>query len=192
MPKDITADVLAAHEGDRAFRQHAGGAPRKDVESGKLRIIQAGDGSIHPIEARYLAPEVHSLMKLDRPLVRADDLDRVVLLVSDPIDRLKTKSPWAWRYLRYGMTAPFASEKSKGKPVPKRSTCAARDPWYDLTRLVKPAFAFWPKAQQYRHIIPANPARVICNCNLYDVASDELTPAEQTSLVAIMNSTLVG
>lgn len=192
MPKDITADVLAAHESDRAFRQHAGGAPRRDVESGKLKIIEAGDGSVHPIEARYLAPEVHSLMKLDRPFVRADDLDRVVLLVSDPIDRLKTKSPWVWRYLRYGMTAPFASEKSKGKPVPKRSTCAARDPWYDLTRLVKPGFAFWPKAQQYRHIIPANPARVICNCNLYDVASDELTPAAQRSLVAIMNSTLVG
>ena len=192
MPRDITADVLAAHEGDRAFRQHAGGAPRKEVESGKLKIIEAGDGSVHPIEAKYLAAEVHSLMKLDRPLVRARDLDRVVLLVDEPMDKLKAKSPWVWRYLRYGMTAPFASQKSKGKPVPKRSTCAARDPWYDLTGLAKPGFALWPKSQQYRHIIPANPSRIICNCNLYDVASDDLASGEQASLVAILNSTLVG
>ncbi|MBM4028282.1 MAG: hypothetical protein FJ280_23255 [Planctomycetes bacterium] len=88
-----------------------------------------------PIEAKYLAPEVHSLMKLDRPVIRAQDLDRVVLLVSEPLEKLKAKAPWVWRYLRYGMTATFASEKSKGKPVPERSTCAARDPWYDLTML---------------------------------------------------------
>ncbi len=61
MPKDITADVLARHTSDRDFRQHAGGAPRKDVESGKLRIIKAGDGSVHPVEAKYLAPELHSI-----------------------------------------------------------------------------------------------------------------------------------
>ncbi|MCU0913454.1 MAG: N-6 DNA methylase [Planctomycetes bacterium] len=192
MPKDVTAEILAKHEGDRAFRQHAGGAPRKDVESRKLRIIEAGDGSVHPVEAKYLAPEVHSLMKLDRPVVPGRDLDRVVLLVSEPMDKLKTKAPWVWRYLRYGMTATFASDKSKGKPAPKRSTCAARDPWYDLTRLVKPGFAFWPKAQQYRHIIPANPGQIICNCNLYDIASEILCGDEQLSLVAILNSTLVG
>ncbi|HNS18901.1 MAG TPA: N-6 DNA methylase [Sedimentisphaerales bacterium] len=192
MPKDVTADVLAKHETDRLFPRYAGGAPRKEVEAGKLKIIEAGDGSIHPVEAKYLAPEVHSLMKLDRPIVHTGDLGRFVLLVRDPMDKLKTKSPWVWRYLRYGMTATFASEKSKGKPIPKRSTCAARDPWYDLTRLVKPGFALWPKAQQYRHIVPANPSATICNCNLYDVSSDDLTGTERTSLVAILNSTLVG
>jgi hypothetical protein len=61
MPKDITAKMLEEHQNDRVFRQHAGGAPRRDVESGKLKIIEAGDGSIHPIEAKYLAAEVHSL-----------------------------------------------------------------------------------------------------------------------------------
>ena len=34
--------------------------------------------------------------------------------------------------------------------------------------------------------------RLICNCNLYDVASDGLIGEEQRSLVAILNSTLVG
>ena len=93
MPKDITAAKLAGHQSDRAFRENAGGAPRKEVESGKLRIIEAGDGSIHPIEADYLAPEVHSLMKVDRPTIRATDLDRVVLLVGEPMENLKTIAP---------------------------------------------------------------------------------------------------
>lgn len=192
MPKDVTADILAAHETDRLFRQHAGGAPRKEVESHKLRVVEAGDGSIHPIEARYLAPEVHSLMKVDRPVIRASDLDRVVLLVKEPMDKLKTKSPWVWRYLRYGMTAAFASKKSRHAPVPKRSTCAARDPWYDLTGLVRPGVAFWPMAQQYRHIIAGNPEGLICNHNLFDIGSGNLSALEAKSLMAILNSTLVG
>ena len=96
--------------------EHAGGAPRRDVESGKLRIIKAGDGSVHPIEAKYLAPEVHSLMKVNRPVVRPPDLDRVVLLVSEPMDKLKAKSPWVWRYIRYGMTATFRVGEIEGGP----------------------------------------------------------------------------
>ncbi len=192
MPKDISAKVLQEHQSDRTFRQNAGGAPRKDVEAGKLRIVEAGDRSVHPIEAKYLAPEVHSLMKVDRPVAHAADLDRVVLLVREPMDKLKTRSPWVWRYLRYGMTAPFASSKSKPVPVPKRSTCAARDPWYDLTGLVKPGIAFWPMSQQYRHIIAANPERLICNHNLFDVAAPELSAIETQALVAVLNSTLVG
>ncbi|MBN2579569.1 MAG: N-6 DNA methylase [Pirellulales bacterium] len=192
MPKDITTEVIGKYENDRDFRRNAGGAPRKDVLSGKLKIIQAGDGSIHPIEAKYLAPEVHSLMKIDRPIVRTGDLDRVVLLVGDPMDQLKTKAPWTWRYIRHGMTATFPSKKSKPVPVPKRSTCAARDPWYDLTGLVRPGIAFWPMAQQYRHIIAGNPEKLICNHNLFDIASDSLNAGEKKALVAILNSTLVG
>lgn len=192
MPRDVSAAMLTKYKSDRAFRRSCGGAPRKDVAAGKLRIIEAGDGSVHPIEAKYLAGELHSMMKVERPVVHAADLDRVVLLVNEPLNALKANSPWAWRYIQYGKTATFASAKSKGKPAPLRATCKARDPWYDLTGLVKPGFGFWPKAQQYRHIIPANPERVICNCNLYDIASQTLTDREQVALVAVLNSTIVG
>ncbi|MFH1674446.1 MAG: hypothetical protein ABIF87_13600 [Pseudomonadota bacterium] len=108
------------------------------------------------------------------------------------MDKLKTKAPWANRYLRYGMTANFQSKKSEPVPVPMRSTCAARDPWYDLTGLVRPGIALWPMAQQYRHIIPGNPERLVCNHRLFDVAALRLTPKECDALVAILNSTLVG
>jgi len=192
MPKDITKKMLREHQSVRAFRQYAGGAPRRTVESGKLKIIQAGDGSIHPIEAKYLAPELHSPMQINRPVVRAADLDRVVLLVSEPMHSLKTKAPWAWRYLRYGSQQTFASTKSRAVPVPKRSTVASRDSWYDLTGLVCPGIAFWPKAQQYRHIIPLNRENIICNCNLYDISANKIASDERIPLIAILNSTLVG
>ena len=112
MPKDVTGTMLSAHPTDGKFRQAAGGASRREVKQGKLKIIQAGDGSVHPIEVAYVAPEVHSLMKVERPIVRAVDLDRVVLMVSEPLGELRKKAPWVWRYLRYGATAPFASTKS--------------------------------------------------------------------------------
>lgn len=187
MPRDITKSRLREYETDTAFRRNSGGAPRKDVESGRLRIIQAGDGSVHAIEAEFLAPEVHSLMKVDRPIVRARDLDRVVLLVSQPMKELR--GTWVHKYLKYGEQATFASKKSKAVPVPQRSTCAARDPWYDLTRFVRGGFAFWPKGQQYRHVVIQNPARFPCASRLYYLEST--ADYDELAFVAILNSTIV-
>ncbi len=47
-------------------------------------------------------------------------------------------------------------------------------------------------AQQYRHIIPSNPEGLVCNHNLFDLSSETLSRAEQSVLVALLNSTLVG
>jgi hypothetical protein len=48
-------------------------------------------------------------------------------------------------------------------------------------------------AQQYRHIIAANPDELICNHNLFDLAAREvLKNRESGALVALLNSTLVG
>jgi len=52
--------------------------------------------------------------------------------------------------------------------------------------------AFWPKAQKYRHIIPANPESLVCNCNLYTVVPDLANRHERIALAAILNSTIVG
>ena len=87
MPRDITADVLGQARERPRLPQTCRRRRRRDVESGKLRIIKAGDGTVHPIEAEYLAPEVHSLMKVDRPMIRAADVDRVVLLVAEPMEQ---------------------------------------------------------------------------------------------------------
>jgi hypothetical protein len=160
------------------------------VVNGNLRIIKDGAGSLHAIETKFLRPEVQSLMKVDRPEVKAQDVDRVVLIAPGPLSALR--GTYAHRYVKYGETATYPSKKSKPVPLPERATCAARDSWYDLTKLVDPGFAMWSKSQQYRHIVPANPNHLVANCNLYDLSSAVLNKTEQRVLVAILNSTLVG
>src|SRR4051812_32300105 len=105
-------------------------------------------------------------MQVDRPVVTADQLDRVVLWVNQ--DLAEIKGSYAWHYINWGTKTTFASRsnKSKSVPLPERETCKGRNPWYDLTGL-QPGIGFWPKAQKYRHIVPANPKSLNCNCNLY-------------------------
>jgi hypothetical protein len=188
MPRDVTAEALERFPRARDFK-HRCGVDREAVAAKQVKIVRAGDGSEHPIETEYLRPEIHSLMTLDRPLVKPSDTDRVVLLVSGKPDAPKGKL--VAKYLRFGESQTFSSGKSKAVPVPKRSTCAARTPWYDLTKLVKPGFALWPMAQQYRHIIAQNPDKLICNHNLFDLSSENLSEYEKLTLIGILNSTLV-
>ncbi len=188
MPHDITRWALEKFRANADFRKRYG-LDRAPAERGEIKIVRAGDGSEHPIEAEYLKPEVHSLMTIDRPVVRAGDVDRLVLLVGEALGELK--GTWVARYLKYGETQTFASAKSKAVPVPKRSTVAARNPWYDLTKLVKPGFAFWPKATQYRHVAVINPEPLIANCRLYDIGKKESVPIDSECLTAVLNSTLV-
>ena len=189
MPKNITIQILKRYD-QKLWKNAPLYTPckRKDVESGKLVIVQDSQGVIHPIEQRYLAPEVHSLMNVKRPIVRACDLKRLILLVSDDLSDLK--GTYVAKYLRYGKKSIFSSRKSKAVPIPKRSTCAGRDPWYDLTYTSPGAF-FWPMAQQYRHVVPANPERLICNHNLFDVHPIDLSDDEIEVLQAIVNSSMV-
>jgi hypothetical protein len=62
--------------------------------------------------------------------------------------------------------------------------------WYDLTGLT-PGAGFWPMAQQYRHIIPANPDGVPCNHNLFDIHPVLEEAASRRALMPVLNCTLV-
>lgn len=189
MPHDVTAQTLEKAATKSAFRELTG-ASRDEVESGALKIVEDGAGALHPIEAEYLAPEVHSLMNVERPVIHPRDVDRVILLVGKTMKELK--GTWVRRYLEYGEQAIYPSRKSKAVPVPERSTCVGRDPWYDLTSLTKPAFAFWPKGSQYRHIVIGNPHRLIGNCRLNCLEFRPGTDAVPMIATGIFNGTLVG
>lgn len=153
MPRDVTHEVLSKINDGLPWNNTGLMTPckRNEVESGKVRIVRAGDNTLHPIEMKYLRPEVHSLTQVNRPVISAKDLDRVVLWVNEPLSALS--HTYVAKYIRWGSKQTFASKKSKAVPVPLRSTCVGRPVWYDLTR-DKVGVAFWPKAQQYRHIIP--------------------------------------
>jgi hypothetical protein len=188
MPHDITREALQKNATDAEFRRRYG-VERSSVENGEIKIVKAGDGSEHPIESRYLEVEVHSLMTINQPLVKATDFKRLILMVNEPLTDLK--ETWVGRYLEYGDTQSFASKKSKPVPVPKRKTCAARETWYDLTKVVRRGFALWPKAAQYRHVTVFNPERLIANCRLYDMSAREEVDINPECLTAVLNSTLV-
>jgi hypothetical protein len=189
MPRDVSAKFLEEYsKTDWNNAPLVNHCKRVEVESGEAKLVEAGDGTVHPVESRFLAPEVHSLMKVSRPIIYAVELDRLILQVAEPIETLK--GTHVQKYLRYGERHSFASKKSKAVPVPMRSTCAARNPWYDLT-YTRPGAFFWPMAQQYRHVIPANPENLICNHNLFDIHPYELSAEQVRVLQAVVNSTLV-
>lgn len=189
MPRDVSSDFLEKYSmldwNNAPLMTHC---KRAEVESGTVKLIQAGDGTVHPVEADYLKPEIHSLMNVSRPAMSAGDLDRLVLMVAEPMVRLKAS--YVQKYLRYGEKTAFASKKSKAVPVPLRPTCAGREPWYDLT-YTKRGHLVWPKAQQYRHVVIHNRNRLIVNCNLYDVTVVDDEACKPEILAAVLNSTLI-
>jgi len=190
MPRNVSADLLDKHQSKLEWRALPlmRRCAREEVESGKVIIVQCGDKTLHPIEVKYVRPEVHSLMQVDRPVVSPEQLDRVVLWVDKDLKEIK--GSYAWHYITWGAKQTFASKKSKAVPVPIRATVAGRDPWYDLTGL-EPGIGFWPKSQQYRHIIPANSFNLNCNCNLYDLHSLMGSQVATRAVMPILNSTLV-
>jgi hypothetical protein len=128
-------------------------------------------------------------MNISRPVLAAAELNRLILFVSEPMERLK--GTYVQKYIHYGEKTSFASQKSKAVPVPQRSTCVGREPWYDLT-FSKSGHLIWPKSQQYRHVIVRNQERLIVNCNLYDVTAVDEKECSPDLLAAVLNSTLVG
>lgn len=189
MPKDVTEAMLAAYEDDTEFRKTVGIA-RTAVIAGKVRVIEDGAGTYHPIEPKFLQPEMHTLRDHRRPVARAKEMERVLLTVTGTLPSLK--GTHVYRYLKYGQQTTYASKKSKAVPVPERSTCASRDPWYDLRLATNRGFAFWPMAHHYRHVIPANPDGVVCNHRMFDLLNLHLKKSQSNVLIAILNSTWIG
>lgn len=190
MPRNVSAKLLAEYKTEVEWHRLPlmKRCKRAEVESGKAVVVKCGDNTLHPIEAEFVRPEVHSLMQVDRPIVSPDQLDRVVLWVNRPLNKLK--GTYVHYFITWGSKQTFASSKSKPVPVPQRPTCASRTLWYDVTGL-EPGVGFWPMAQQYRHIIPANPYSLPCNHNLFDIHAMASEPLMSRALMPVLNSTLV-
>ena len=156
------------------------GITREDTR--RIRIIRDGAGVEHLVEARFLEPELHSLMEVKRNVVRKADVGRKVINASISRARLRNT-----RFANY-----VAHAEREGWHT--GSTIAARArtrPWYNLGLLpkAKRAEMFWPKAQQYRHVVPLNQDRLVCKDRLYDVWAK--SPVNHKLLWACLNSTVV-
>lgn len=178
-PKDVSRECINSCNNPDEFAEEFG-VSYEAVNSGKLRLVQCGKGKgeIRPIEAKYLEPEIHSLMEIDGYSVAPDNCSRHVLLVG--LERSKLKDRYIREYIKWGESNNYH----------RGSTCVSRvsvnREWYDLTGHRRGAL-FWPKSQQYKHVVPINDNRILCNCNLYDVT----TELESDLLGGILNSTIV-
>lgn len=181
-PSDYTAEALESEPSPSGFKDHYG-ASRASVLSEHVRIVKAGDGTVWPIEAEFLEREVHSLMQVKSVTVNSSTLPRWVLLVSEPKTNLRHRL--IHEYIRYGEKETFGGDEV----VSKRSTCASRSPWYDLTGIMR-GDVLWSMTHKYRHIAPANPNGLICNHRLFAVRARNqdlrgcLAPALNSTIVA--------
>jgi len=190
MPRNVSAELLRKHQGELEWRALPlmRRCRREEVERGRLVIVECGDETLHPIEAKFVRPEVHNLMRVDRPLVSPEQLDRVVLWVNQDLKDLK--GTYAWHYITWGSKQTFASRRSRPMPLPRRATISGRERWYDLSQ-VQPGAGFWPEGQQYRHIIPANPHGIVCNHKLFDIHPFAKDSTGLEGLMPVLNSTLL-
>ena len=152
-------------------------------QTGRVRVVRAGDGSAHLIEAKYLKPLVFNVMEAGGLVIDPAALNKKFLVVSEAPEGLS--STRVLKYIHYGEREGFH----------ERPTCASRvsdDPdnprqWYDL-RPPEPGAILWPQAHQYRHIIPLNPKGYICNKRFFNIYPKHDT--DPRVLAALLNSTL--
>ncbi len=179
-PRDCSDECLDTY-GDRGMFELEYGVPRKDVKSGKVKLVLCGEGrgEVRPIEGMYLEPEVHSLMEIRAYTATPEDCKYQILLVDKP--KSEIQGTYVLDYIEWG-------EKNG---YHEGSTCASRASsdreWYDLTGHRRGQL-FWPMAQQYKHVIPCNVHNLICNHNLFDISSDDV---EMDVLGGILNSSWV-
>jgi hypothetical protein len=175
-PRDITERCLEETPGDKDFKKKYG---IHRYQTDKIRIVKSGDGSVHVLEAEFLEPEVHNLMEIDSVQVKAENCSRRILVCSRP--KASLKETYALDYVKWGERENYHTG----------ATCASRAasrPWYDLN-ITRRGDMFWPMAQQYRHVIPLNDAKLICNHNLFDIFTPKGMAPE--ALSGVLNSTLV-
>ena len=174
-PKEVTKEIL-----EKLGAVEANARYGYDVKaSRRIALIEAGDGSFHLIEKKFLQPEVHGLMDITSVGLDRQMLKRSVVLIPTPVAR---DANFARKYIHWGESEGFQEgETCKGRVGQDRA-------WYDLTG-TKSGQIIWPKLQQYRHVVAYNPEGLICNCNLYDLSCREGVDPEL--LCAVLNSTLV-
>jgi hypothetical protein len=175
-PRDITEEELTRLK-PREFKEFHGITP---AETKKIRVVKAGDGSAHLIEAKFLEPEVHSIMELDSVSIQRKQLQHQVLLVGQPKRALK--GTHVLKYIQWGEREGF----DKGATVEGRRKTGRL--WYDVIP-EKRSHVLWSKAHQYRHIAFLNSESFVSNCRMYDVYPKE--QIEDQVLCAVLNSTIV-
>jgi type I restriction-modification system DNA methylase subunit len=156
--KDVTDRITQAE-------LHLLGAPKRFPKH--LRVIEAGDGSHHLLEAEFLIPSILRVGHIGKPRFDAGRLDKKLVMVNRP--RTELRRTWAIRYIRWGEEPhPHRDPRQPRSGYHQRETCAARDPWWNLGAR-KPAPVLYPIAHKRRPVVGLNTAGVQTADNFLDI-----------------------
>jgi len=161
LPIDCSASCLSRYTSPVEFEVEFG-VSREAVQTRRVRLVECGEGRsrVMPIEAEFLEPEVHSLMEICSFSVGPSECRRLMLLVGK--SRVELRGTHVLKYIEWGEEQGYHTGPScAGRVTDERE-------WYDLTGHHRGAM-FWPKAQQYKHIVAVNERHLQCNANLYDI-----------------------
>ena len=178
-PRDCTLECLSTHEDSVDFENNYG-VPRKDVERGIVKLVSCGKGysEILPIETRYLEPEIHSIMEVNRYAVHRRDCTSQILQVSS--NRSDLIDTYVLSYIEW------AEQRGLKPNIGETSGAKAEHEWYDLTGYKRGAL-LWPMAHQYKHTIPTNDDNLSSNQRLINILPKTVSTS---TMGGILNSTL--
>ncbi len=115
-------------------------------DTNAVRVIRAGDGSAHLIEATYLTPILMRPNDFSGVIVNRTHTNRYALDVGNPMSELQ--GTFVAKYIQYG----------ERRNIHQGSSVRSRRLWYDLGLVndTSRAEIIWQKAHQYEHSIPRN------------------------------------
>ena len=138
-------------------------------------VVRDSLGKTREIESELLSPVVFSLKEIPEILLERVEARRMLFNCSLTPNELGGTR--ALEYIQSGERAGYH----------RRPTCSAREPWYSVTRGMKPAPLIFPSKVGERWLVALNRARVFEDKKLYGVF-----PARTVSalvLAALLNST---
>ena len=176
--RDVTQRRLESVPHSGRF-QDRWGFSRADTD--RIRIVQDGVGVDHPIEKRFIEPELHSLSEVNRTVVKSGDVSKCV--INAPLPRSRLSGTHLEAYITHAEQEGWHT----GTTVESRSRSR---PWYDLGIPAKHerGVMFWPMAQQYRHVVPLNADQLVANHNLFNLWPKSGVDSEL--LWAVLNSSI--
>jgi hypothetical protein len=107
----------------------------RKAQTKEVRVVMDGQGVTHPIESSYLHPVITSPKEFTSSgTLRVSQTSKKVVLISE--DRKSNIKHHAAKYVEYGERNP------PGEPFNQRPTTSARNPWWKLSPVIRPDFAF--------------------------------------------------
>lgn len=153
-------------------------AQRHNSSAAELTMIKSGDGSLWPIESRFLAPVIKSPSDLYRINIEPMQLPDRVVLVRESERELQ--GTLVLSYIRHGEKKPYDMGKGSRVIPAKTETCRGRKLWYALPDM-PPARIFFQKAifETHRHYIASRP--IHANQRFYPIVAHK---GEHTEFIA--------